>query len=92
MSFKEFAVDDWIDRLTSAFGKLAEAEEPYLKENYEQHPPVHVLSEDGSIKPPPLALDDLRDLYAMACRSHVLSDWEHFAPLCTVLDPARNIL
>ena len=92
MSLKEFTVEDWIDRLAAALRKLAEAQEPYLKEYYKQHPPVHVLSEDGSIKPPALAVDDLRDLYAMACHSHVLSDTEYYAPLCAVLDPARNIL
>ena len=37
-------------------------------------------------------MDDLRDLFAMACHSHVLSDREYYAPLCAVLDPARNIL
>ena len=92
MNSNKFAVDDWIQRLASALSKLAEAQEPYLKEYYRQHPPVHVLSEDGSIEPPALALDDLRDLYGMACHSHVLSEWRYFAPLCAVLDPARFIV
>ena len=92
MDSKKFAVDDWIQRLALSLGKLAEAQEPYLKKYYKQHPRVHVLSEDGSIEPPAVALDDLRDLYGMACHSHVLGDWRYFAPLGAVLDPARNIL
>ena len=92
MNSERFAVAEWIDRLASELRKLAEAQEPYLKEYYRQNPPTHVLSEDGSIEPPPIALDDLRDLYGMARHSHVLSDWSYFAPLGALLDPARNIL
>ena len=92
MSSIEFAVDDWIERLASALRKLAEAQEPYLKEYFRQYPRVHVLSEDGSIKPPALALDDLRMVYAMACHSHVLGGEQHYVPLCAMLDPARRIL
>ena len=85
-------VDDWIQRLAVSFGKLAEAQEPYLKEYYKYHPRVHVLSEDGSIEPRAVALDDLRDLYDMACHSNILGEWRYFAPLGAVLDPARNIV
>ncbi len=92
MNTKRFAVEEWIDRLASALRKLAEAQEPYLKEYYRQNPPTYVLSADGSIEPPPIALDDLRDVYGMARHSHVLSEWRYFAPLGSVLDPARNIL
>ena len=92
MNSKKFAVDDWIQRLALSLDKLAEAQEPYLKEYYKQHPRVHVLSEDGSIEPAAVALDDLRDHYGMACHSHVLSDWRYFAPFVAVLDLARNIL
>ena len=89
MNSKKFAVDDWIQRLALSLGKLAEAQEPYLKEYYKQHPRVHVLSEDGSIEPPAVALGDLRDLYGMACHSHVLGEWRYFAPLDAVLDPRK---
>ena len=92
MNSNRFAVAEWIDSLASALRKLAEAQEPYLKEYYRQNPPTYVLSKDGSIEPPPIALDDLRDLYGMACYSHVLSECSYFAPLAAVLDPARNIL
>ena len=92
MNTNKFAVDEWIDSLASALRKLAEAQEPYLKEYYRQNPPTYVLSEDGNIEAPPIALDDLRDLYGMARHSHVLSEWSYFAPLGAVLDPARNIL
>ena len=92
MNSAAFAVEEWIDRLASALRKLAEAQEPYLKEYYRQNPPTYILSEDGSIKPPPIALDDLRDLYAMARSSHVLREWTYYGPLCAVLDPARYIV
>ena len=92
MTSEEFSVGEWVESLAGSLRKLSEAQDPYLKEYYRQHPRVHVLSEDGSIKPPALALDDLRDLYGMACHSHVLSEWRYFAPLGAVLDVARNIL
>lgn len=92
MTSEEFSVGEWVESLAGSLLKLREAQEPYLREYYRQHPRVHVLCEDGSIKPPALALDDLRDLYAMTYHSHVLSDWRYFAPLGAVLDPARNIL
>ena len=92
MRSEEFSVGEWMESLAVGLRKLSEAQEPYLQEYYRQHPRGHVLSEDGSIKPPAVALDDLRDLYGMTCHSHVLSEWRYFAPLCAVLDPARNIL
>ena len=92
MNSAAFAVEEWIDRLASALRKLAEAQEPYLKEYYRQNPPTYVLSENGSIERPPISLDDLRDLYAMARSSHVLREWAYYDPLCAVLDPARYIV
>ena len=43
MNSAAFAVKEWIDRLASALRKLAEAQEPYLKEYYRQNPPTYVL-------------------------------------------------
>ena len=92
MNSAAFAVEEWIDRLASALRRLAEAQEPYLKDYYRQNPPTYVLSENGSIEQPPISLDDLRDLYAMARSSHVLREWAYYDALCAVLDPARYIV
>ena len=48
--------------------------------------------EERSGNPPTFQLDDLRDLYAMAYHSKVFGKEEYYAPLCSVLDPARGIL
>ncbi len=87
-----FAAGDWIDRLAQALPGLAEAQEPYLREYWEQHPRVHdaVGERDGT--QPAFPLDDLRDLYAIARHSHVFGEQAHYAPLLAVLDPVRHIL
>ena len=92
MQSTEFGAEDWIERLARALGKLSAAQEPYLQEYYRQHPGGHVLLEERGGKQPAFALDDCRDLYAMAHHSHVLREEEYYAPLCAVLDPAWNIL
>ena len=92
MTRAEFAAVDWIDRLVQALSDLAEVQEPYLREYWEQHPRVHdaVGERDGT--QPAFPLDDLRDLYAMARHSHVFGEQAHYAPLLAVLDPVRHIL
>ena len=92
MTMAEFAAGDWIDRLAQALPGLAEAQEPYLREYWEQHPRVHdaVGERDGT--QPAFPLDDLRDLYAIARHSHVFGEHAHYAPLLAVLDPVRHIL
>ena len=92
MQSTEFGAEDWIERLARALGKLSAAQEPYLQEYYRQHPGGHVLFEEQGGKQPAFTLDDCRDLYAMAHHSHVFREEEYYAPLCAVLDPARNIL
>ena len=92
MGTEEFSVDDWIESVALGLRKLAEAQEPYLQEYYRQNPRTYVMFKGSGRTQPAGALDDLRDLYAMACHSHVLSEWKYFASLCAVLDPARNIL
>ena len=92
MQSTEFGAEDWIERLARALGKLSAAQEPYLQEYYRQNPGGHVLLEERGGKQPSFALDDCRDLYAMAHHSHILGEWKYYAPLSKVLDPARNIL
>ena len=92
MQSTEFGAGDWTERLARALGKLSAGQEPYLQEYYRQHPRGHVLFEEQGGKQPAFALDDCRDLYAMAYHSHILGEWKYYAPLSTVLDPARNIL
>ena len=92
MQSTEFGAEDWIERLARALGKLSAAQEPYLQEYYRQHPRVHDVSEEPGNNTPAFPLDDVRDLYAMAHHSHVFGEEEYYAPLCAVLDPARNIL
>ena len=82
MTVVEFVAKDWIDRLALALQPLAAAQEPYLREYWEQNPRVHVLSvgQEGhrSAFPP----DDLRDLYAMACHGHLFGKDEHYGRRC----------
>ena len=83
---------DWIDRLVRALCRLAEAQEPYLQKYWEQNPRVHVVSVGRGGKAAAFPPDDLRNLYAMACHSNVFGEEEYYAPLCSVLDPVRNIM
>ena len=92
MQSTEFGAEDWIERLARALGKLSAGQERYLQEYYRQHPRVHDVSEEPGNNTPAFPLDDVRDLYAMAHHSHVFGEEEYYAPLCAVLDPARNIL
>ncbi len=92
MTRAEFAAGDWIDRLVQALSGLAEVQEPYLREYWEQNPRVHDAVGEGDGNQPAFPLDDLRDLYAIARHSHVFGEQEHYAPLLAVLDPVRHIL
>ena len=92
MQSTEFGAEDWIERMARALGKLSAGQEPYLQEYYRQHPGGHVLLEERGGKQPAFELDDCRDLYGMAHHSHVFWEEAYYAPLCAVLDPARNIL
>ena len=80
-----FSDADWIDSLARALPVLAEVQEPYLREYYEQNPRTHVVR-------PPFPLDDLRVLYAMAHHSNIFDPEKHYAPLRGALDPVRYIL
>ena len=92
MTLEEFVAENWIDHLVPALRSLAEVQEPYLQEYCRQNPRVHVVFDERSGNPPAFQLDDLRDLYAMAYHSKVFGKEEYYAPLCSVLDPARGIL
>lgn len=92
MTLAEFTAGDWIDRLARALPGLAEAQEPYLQEYWEQHPRVHGAGGGRDGNQPAFPLDDLRDLYAIARHSHVFGEQEHYAPLLAVLDPVRYLL
>ena len=83
---------DWIDRLARALQGLAEAQEPYLREYWEQNPRVHVVSVGQEDHRPAFPPDDLRDLYAMAYHGHLFGKEEHYAALRAVLDPVRYTL
>ena len=85
-------VADWIDRLARALGHLAKVQAPYLQKYWDQNPRVHVVSVGRDGERLTFPLDDLRNLYAIARDSKVISDQEHFGSLCTVLDPVRYIL
>ena len=92
MTLEEFVAENWTDHLVSVLRSLAEVQEPYLQEYCRQNPRVHVVFDERSGNPPAFQLDDLRDLYAMAYHSKVFGKEEYYAPLCSVLDPARGIL
>ena len=92
MTMAEFAAGDWIDRLAQVLPGLAEVQEPYLREYWEQHPRVHRVGGGRDGNQPAFPLDDLRDLYARAHHSHVFGEQEHYAPLLAALDPVRHIL
>ena len=83
--------DNWVDRLARALPGLAKAQEPFLREYWEQNGGVHVVYDRQSGKPV-FPLDDLRDLYALARHSNELGKREYYAPLRDALDPARHIL
>ena len=89
MTSEEFVVGDWIDRLAPALARLAEAQEPYLREYQERCARVIVLK-DG--EPPPFPLDDVRMVYAAARHSRVWGVEAQYARLRAVLDPVRHAL
>ena len=82
---------DWVDRLALALPGLAKAQEPFLREYWEQNGGVRVVYDRRSGKPV-FPLDDLRDIYASARHSNVFGKREHYAPLRAALDPVRHIL
>ena len=92
MTAAEFEFGDWIDRLTLALSKLAEAQESYLPEYYGRSRRLQIVFGEQDSNPPAFPLDDVRMLYAMACHSHVLGQEKYYAPLCAVLNPVRVIL
>lgn len=92
MTRAELAAGDWTDRLAQALPGLAEAQEPYLREYWEQNPRVHRVGGGRDGTQPAFPLDDLRDLYARARHSHVFGEQAHYAPLLAVLDPVRHVL
>ena len=92
MTRADFAAGDWIDQLVQALPGLAEVQEPYLREYWEQNPRVHDVVGERDGNQPAFPLDDLRDLYAMARHSHVFGEQTHYAPLLAVLNPVRHIL
>ena len=91
MASDEFEDSDWVDRLALALPGLAKAQEPFLREYWEQNGGVHVVCDRRSGKPV-FPLDDLRDLYAMVRNSNAFGKREHYAPLRDALAPARHIL
>ena len=64
MSSNEYAVGAWIDRVAPTLRKLAEAQEPYLREYYMRNSGVGVMFDLRGDNRPAFPLDDLRDLYA----------------------------
>lgn len=92
MTAAEFSVDEWIELLAHALPNLAEVQEPYLREYYKYNPRVYSnlgMRDDNTST---FALDDLRDLYAMAHHSHAFAKEKEYAVLCTALNPVRHIL
>ncbi len=91
MTSSGFSAGDWVDRLTPTLTNLANVQVPYLEEYYRHNPSVQVFEEWDS-KSAVFPLDDLRLLYAKACRGKINNEAEYYAPLCEVLDPVRHIL
>lgn len=91
MTTPGLAVPDWIDRLTPALARLADAQKPYLNEYYTRNSAVRVLSNKRGGKPP-FPFGDVRILYSTARHSHLLGDEKYYASLCKVLDPVRTII
>ena len=89
---EEFSAGDWIGRLADALPRLNEEQESFLREYRQRNHHVYRVSGGLAGEPVELLLDDLRDLYAMACRSHAVGEQDYCAPLCTVLDPVRRLL
>ena len=87
-TLEEFSAGDWIGRLADALPRLDEAQQSFLQEYWERNPRVHNVSSgrDGALVEFPL--DDLRDLYAMACHSHASGEQEYYAPLLATITSA----
>ena len=92
MTTSEFSAKDWIEKLTPTLQTLAKFQVPYLEEYYRQNPSWHTVDEERGGEAAAFPLDDLRDLYSMACRSNVRGVAECYAPLRDALGPARHIL
>ena len=92
MSSEKFSADEWIDRLTPALAKLAEAHEPYLQGYYRQSSHVHAVHIGLETKAPAFPLDDMRMLYASARHGGRVGEEAYYAPLRAALDPTRYIL
>ena len=89
---QEFSAGDWIGHLADVLPRLDEVQQSFLKEYWQRNPSIHVVSGGLDSKLVEFPLDDLRDLYAMASRSHTFGEREYYAPLCAVLDPVRHLL
>ena len=83
--------DNWVDRLACALPRLSNAQEPFLREYWEQNSGVRVAYDRRSGKPV-FSLDDLRDLYATARHNSGMGKIDHYAPMREALDPVRHIL
>lgn len=91
-TLKEFSAGDWIDGLTDALPRLEEVQQSFLKEYWQRNLHVHHVAGGLDSKLVEFPLDDLRDLYAMAGRSHNSGEQSYFAPLRAVLEPVRQLL
>ena len=92
MSSEEFSVGDWIEGLAKALAAVAEAQKPYLRDDWEQRPLVRgAFGEwDGNLSV--FALGDLLTLYTKARHGAGMGEREHYTPLRAVLDRARYTL
>ena len=91
-TLEEFSAGDWIGRLADALPRLDEVQQSFLKEHWQRNPRVYQVPGALDDKLVEFPLDDLRDLYAMACRSHAFGDQAYYAPLRVALDPVRHLL
>ena len=90
MIVKPFDSGAWIERLASALGELAKAQEPFLQEYWRHKPRKIVLGNDRDETPFPL--DDLRMVYAHVRHSRKLRQHALYEPLGAFLDPTRHAL
>ena len=89
MTSAKFDDRAWIGRLAQVLPSLAKVQESYLCDFQERHACVIDLR-DG--RRPPFPLEDLCLLYDEVRNGRFWGLEEHYAPLRTVLDPARHAL
>lgn len=89
---EEFSAGHWIRRLAGALPRLDEVQQSFLKEHWQRN--LHAYQGPGALDNElvDFPLDDLRDLYAMACRRHIFGEQAYCAPLRAALDPVRHLL